>query len=81
MNNEDKCHYTNMLNRLKMLDEQICQMQTTLKSVKDIMRRNFEERNIDMSDGEKLVRAGGTKFKTITPKGSWQKFGGKNLLA
>ena len=42
-----------MLNRLKMLDEQICQMQTTLKSVKDIMRRNFEERNIDMSDGEK----------------------------
>lgn len=53
MNNEDKCHYTNMLNRLKMLDEQICQMQTTLKSVKDIMRRNFEERNIDMSDGEK----------------------------
>ena len=28
-------------------------MQTTLKSVKDIMRRNFEERNIDMSDGEK----------------------------
>jgi len=53
MSNEDKCHYTNMLNRLKMLDEQICQMQTTLKSVKDIMRRNFEERNIDMSDGEK----------------------------
>jgi len=53
VDNEDKCHYTNMLNRLKMLDEQICQMQTTLKSVKDIMRKNFEERNIDMSDGEK----------------------------
>mgnify|MGYP001064218209 CR=1 FL=1 len=53
MSKEDKCHYTNMLNRLKMLDEQICQMQTTLKTVKDIMRKNFEERNIDNSAGEK----------------------------
>jgi hypothetical protein len=53
MSKEDKCHYTNMLNRLKMLDEQICQMQTTLKTVKDIMRKNFEERNIDTSGGEK----------------------------
>ena len=53
MKDEEKCHYTNMLNRLKMLDEQICQMQTTLKTVKDIMRKNFEERNIDNSAGEK----------------------------
>jgi len=53
MRDEEKCHYTNMLNRLKMLDEQICQMQTTLKTVKDIMRKNFEERNIDKSAGEK----------------------------
>ncbi len=53
MSKEDKCHYTNMLNRLKMLDEQIYQMQTTLKTVKDIMRKNFEERNIDNSGGEK----------------------------
>ena len=36
---------------------------------------------IHMSDGKKLVRAGGTKFKTITPKGFWPNFGGKNLLA
>ena len=28
-------------------------MQTTLKTVKDIMRKNFEERNIDKSAGEK----------------------------
>ena len=28
-------------------------MQTTLKTVKDIMRKNFEERNIDESAGEK----------------------------
>lgn len=53
MSNEDKCHYTNMLNRLKMLDEQIYQMQSTLKTVKEIMRKNFEERNIDESAGEK----------------------------
>ena len=53
MSNEDKCHYTHMLNRLKMLDEQIYQMQSTLKTVKEIMRKNFEERNIDESAGEK----------------------------
>ena len=44
MKDEEKCHYTNMLNRLKMLDEQICQMQTTLKTVKDIMRKNGKNR-------------------------------------
>ena len=32
-----------------------------------------------MSDGKKLVRAGGTKFKTITPQGRWQILGGKRL--
>jgi len=57
MSKEDKCQYTNMLNRLKILDEQICQMQTTLKSVKEIMRKNFEERTIDSSDGEKTPDA------------------------
>mgnify|MGYP003112330599 CR=1 FL=1 len=53
MSKNEKCHYTNMLNRLKILDEQICQMQTTLKSFKDMMRKNFEENLIESSDGEK----------------------------
>ena len=53
MSKNEKCHYTNMLNRLKILDEQICQMQTALKSFKDMMRKNFEENLIESSDGEK----------------------------
>jgi len=47
MSKKDNCSYTTMLNSIKMLDEQICEMQNTLKNVKDMMRRNFEERMID----------------------------------
>ena len=47
MSKKDNCSYTTMLNSIKMLDKQICEMQNTLKNVKDMMRRNFEERIID----------------------------------
>ena len=53
MSKNDKCHYTNMLNRLKILDEQICKMQDTLRSVKDIMRKNFEKKIVEDTDGER----------------------------
>ena len=52
MGKKDTCSYTTMLNRIKILDEQICEMQNTLKSVKDIMRKNFEERLIDADTNE-----------------------------
>jgi hypothetical protein len=51
MAEENKCHYTNVLNRLKILDEQINQMQDTIKKVKDLMRKNLEERIADEGEG------------------------------
>lgn len=51
MTEENKCHYTNVLNRLKILDEQISQMQNTIKKVKDLMRKNLEERIADEGEG------------------------------
>lgn len=51
MAEENKCHYTNVLNRLKILDEQINQMQNTIKKVKDLMRKNLEERIADEGEG------------------------------
>ena len=44
MSEEDQCRYTNVLNRLKILDEQINKMQDTIKKVRDIMRKDLEER-------------------------------------
>ena len=52
MSDDDKCRYTNILDRLKILDEQICQMQDTLKTVKDVMRKNLEERIAERDVGE-----------------------------
>lgn len=52
MSEEDKCRYTNVLNRLKILDEQINQMQDTIKKVRDIMRKDLEERIA--RDGDKI---------------------------
>ena len=61
MSKKDNCSYTTMLNSIKMLDEQICEMQNTLKNVKDMMRRNFEERMIDkekeVSDADQIRAA------------------------
>jgi hypothetical protein len=41
-----------MLNRLKVLDEQICKMQDTLKVVRELMRKDFEEKIVKEDKGE-----------------------------
>ena len=52
MSEKEDCRYTNMLNRLKVLDEQICKMQDTLKVVRELMRKDFEEKIVKEDKGE-----------------------------
>ena len=42
MSKKQKCLYTNMLNRLTILDEQIFQMQATLAKVREIVDSKFK---------------------------------------
>jgi len=43
MSKKAKCLYTNMLNRLSMLDEQIFQMKANLEKVREMVNSGFEE--------------------------------------
>ena len=43
MSKKAKCLYTNMLNRLSILDEQIFQMQANLEKVREMVNSGFEE--------------------------------------
>jgi hypothetical protein len=52
MSEKQNCKYANMLDRLKALDEQICKMQDSLKAVRELMRKDFEERVAKEKKGE-----------------------------
>lgn len=52
MAKKQNCKYTNMLDRLRALDEQICKMQDSLKIVRELMRKDFEERVAKEEKGE-----------------------------
>ena len=52
MAKKQNCKYTNMLDRLKVLDEQICKMQDSLRIVRELMRKDFEERVAKEEKGE-----------------------------
>lgn len=47
MSKKQKCLYTNMLNRLTILDEQIFQMQNSLAKVREMVNSKFK---IDPAD-------------------------------
>ena len=72
MSEEEKCCYTRVLNRLKMLDEQICKMQTTIKKVREIMRKDLEERVANNGEGvssPEQVRMASMEIMKEDPKG------------
>ena len=72
MSEEEKCCYTNVLNRLKILDEQICKMQSTIKKVREIMRKDLEERIVNEGEGAsspEQVRMMSMEIMKEDPKG------------